>query len=319
MSVRVVFMGTPDFAVPSLQSLLAADFDVAAVYTQPDRPRGRGQQLRFSPVKQAAVDADIPVHQPKTLRDEDVQETLRNLAPDAIVVVAFGQLLPKAVLDLPRLGCINVHASLLPRHRGAAPIQAALAAGDPVTGVTTMFMDEGLDTGDVILRRELSIAATDDAGTLHDRLAKAGSELLVDTLQQLVAGTAPRQVQDESLATYASRLKREDARIDWTQDAESVGNHIRAFAPRPGAYTVHRERTIKVLAARPWDSVDAELEPVSGTEPGVVAALHADGFVVGTGVGAVLVTEVQPAGRALMTGRDYSNGFRLEVGERFGK
>lgn len=323
-ALRVVFMGTPDFAVPSLQALLDAGHDVKAVFTQPDRPRGRGHKMSFSPVKRAAEAADVPVYQPRTLRDEQTMKALRGLSPDVIVVVAYGQLLPKSVLDLPRLGCVNVHASLLPRHRGAAPIQAALAAGDRVTGITTMFMDEGLDTGDMIFRHEIPIGPQDDAGTMHDRLAAAGADVLVETLAALAAGTAPRTPQNDTEATYAARLTREDAKIDWTATAATVSNHVRAFAPRPGAYTVHRERTIKILGARPWDAdvmagVDtSRRDGWSAALPGAVVAVEQAGFVVQTGDGALLVTKVQPAGRGPMSGRDYSNGFRLEVGETLG-
>lgn len=311
-------MGTPQFAVHSLEQLLQGDFDVVAVFTQPDRRRGRGHQVTFSPVKQRAIEADIPVYQPSTLRDEEVQAELARLAPDVIVVVAFGQLLPRAVLKLPPLGCINVHASLLPRHRGAAPIQAALRAGDEMTGVTTMFMDEGLDTGDMILRHEVLIRDDDDAGTLHDRLAEGGAALLVDTLTRLGLGTAPRVPQTEAQATYAPRLTKDDPRIDWSVDALHVVNHVRAFAPRPGAYTDHRGRTMKVLGARMFASDDGAPGTGATVEPGAVVGLRPDGFVVRTGSGDVLVTKVQPAGRGPMTGRDYSNGFRLEIGERLG-
>lgn len=322
-------MGTPEFAVPTLQTLLASEHAVVSVFTQPDRPRGRGHKLSFSPVKETAVAAAVPVHQPRTLRNEETLHTLRELAPDVIVVVAYGQLLPKAVLELPRLGCVNVHASLLPRHRGAAPIQAAIAAGDRVTGVTTMFMDEGLDTGDMILRYEVPIEPDDDAGSVHDKLASAGAPLLLETLRRLAAGTAPRTAQDDGLATYAPRLAREDAEIDWHEDAATIGNHVRAFAPRPGAYTVHRERTIKILNVHLWDGgippsneASASAEPTSTdtqrVEPGVIVSVERDGFVVGTGRGTVIVTGVQPAGRGPMSGRDYSNGFRLQAGESVG-
>lgn len=304
-------MGTPDFSVPSLKALLAADYDVVGVFTQPDRRRGRGQRVTFSPVKQVAVGENIDVFQPRSLREPEMIDVLRKLAPDAIVVVAYGQILPKEVLELPRYGCVNVHASLLPRHRGAAPIQAAIAAGDDVTGVTTMYMDEGLDTGDMILRRETPIDEADDAGTLHDRLATLGAQLLVETMAALADETAPRVKQQADLATYAPRLSREDAMIRWSASADDVANHVRAFAPRPGAYTTHRDNMLKVLAATPV----ARSEAVGPREPGEIIELTREGFVVQTGAGAVLVTKVQPAGRGPMGGHDYSNGFRLEVGE----
>lgn len=327
MSLRVVFMGTPDFSVPSLEALLGAGHDVVAVYTQPDRPRGRGRRLTFSPVKEAALKAGIEVYQPRSLRDEGVLDELRRGRPDVIVVVAYGQLLPKAVLELPPLGCVNVHASLLPRHRGAAPIQAALAAGDAVTGVTTMFMDEGLDTGDIILKRELPIAPDDDAGSLHDRLAIAGAELLVETLARLEAGDESRTPQDDGLATYAPRLTKDDARIRWTGAADDVVNHVRAFAPRPGAFTWHRGRALKVLEARTASKAGAKEAEGSGpgdtaggavaSAPGTFLEVAGEGIAVAAGRGRVLLTRVQPPGRAPMSGRDFANGFRLETGERF--
>ncbi len=314
--MRIVFMGTPDFAVPSLKALLAADFDVVGVFTQPDRPRGRGHKVTYSPVKEAALAAGLPVFQPRRLRDGDALETLRQLTPDAIVVVAFGQLLPPAVLALPPLGCINVHASLLPKYRGAAPIQAAIAAGETVTGVTTMYMDEGLDTGDMILRREVPIEPEDDAGTLHDKLAAVGAELLVETMRLVAAGEAPRIPQDDSLATYAPKIERTDGAIDWDKPAAVLFRHVRAFRPWPGAYTIHRGRILKVLDVVVAEQ-DDQLRDVDAAA-GEVVALAADGFIVQTGAGQLLVRRVQSPGSQAMSGRDYVNGYRLQAGERLG-
>lgn len=315
--LRIVFMGTPGFAVPSLHALLEAGFSVAGVFTQPDRARGRGQKVTFSPVKEAALKAGVPVYQPRRLRDSAALETLRSLNPDAIVVVAFGQLLPKEVLSLPPLGCINVHASLLPKYRGAAPIQAAIAAGETVTGVTTMFMDEGLDTGDIILRREVPIDPDDDAGTLHDKLAAAGAELLVETMRLVAAGAAPRTAQNDAQATYAPKIEREHGVIDWEKPAPELFNHVRAFRPWPGAYTGHRGRILKVLDVTPLEEQSAPTEAGGRrAQPGQVVALTPDGFVVQTGRGRLLVRRVQPPNAAAMSGRDYVNGYRLEVGER---
>lgn len=314
--LNIVFMGTPDFAVPSLQAIIDSKHQLAAVFTQPDRPRGRGHRVSFSPVKQVAKTAGVPIYQPRTLRDGASVDVLHTLRPDVIVVIAYGQILPKEVLQTPPLGCINVHASLLPRHRGAAPIQAALAAGDEVTGITTMFMDEGLDTGDMIFKREIPIWDDDNAGTLHDRLAQLGAEVLMETLTALAAGNAPREKQDDGDATYAPKLTRADAQICWEEPAIKVCNHVRAFAPRPGAYTVHRGHTIKITEASLWDGALSEL---AQSEPaGRIIANKQNGFVVRAGEGAVLVTKVQPAGRASMSGRDYSNGFRLQIGESLG-
>lgn len=311
-SLRTVFMGTPDFAVPSLRALLAAGHRVVGVFTQPDRPRGRGQQVLPPPVKEEARSAGIPVFQPRRLRDSGALAALEELAPEVICVVAYGQLLPKAVLDLPPLGCINVHASLLPKYRGAAPIQAALLAGETVTGVTTMFMAEGLDTGDIILQQEVAIEPGDDAGTLHDKLAAAGAELLVETLRLLASGQAPRRPQDHRLATYAPKVDKAAAALDWTQPAEQVRNHVRAYAPWPGAYTAHGRRILKVL------QVDLGGSGAPGAAPGEVVAVTDEGFVVQAGSGAVLVRRVQPPGRPPMGGRDYVNGYRLQVGDRLG-
>lgn len=315
--LRIVFMGTPDFAVPSLRALLEAGFDVVGVFTQPDRPRGRGHKVTYSPVKQAALAAGLPVYQPRRLRDDDALQALTTLKPDAVVVVAFGQLLPQAVLTLPPLGCINVHASLLPKYRGAAPIQAALAAGETVTGVTTMFMDEGLDTGDIILRRKVVIESDDDAGTLHDKLALVGAELLVETMQLVAAGKAPRIPQDDAAATYAGKLHREAGVIDWQWSATELRNHVRAFTPWPGAYTGHRGRILKLLDVVPLaDEVVGPSDDAGADRvPGQVVRLAPDGFVVQTGSGHLLVRRVQPPNAAPMSGRDYINGYRLEIGE----
>lgn len=321
--LRIVFMGTPEFAVPSLQALLDAGFDVVGVFTQPDRPRGRGYKVTHSPVKQAALAAGLHVFQPLRLRDEEALAALRSLQPDVIVVVAFGQLLPPTVLQLPPLGCVNVHASLLPKYRGAAPIQAAIAAGETVTGVTTMYMDEGMDTGDIILQRKVPIEPADDAGTLHDKLSRAGAELLVETLRRIEAGDAPRWPQDDALATYAPKVEREHAAVDWRKPAEELFNHVRAYRPWPGAYTVHRGRMLKVLDVVPLQEETAGERAPRGADggpaPGQVVAVTNDGFVVQTGAGQLLVRRVQPPNAQAMSGRDYVNGYRLSVGERLGE
>lgn len=314
--LRIVFMGTPDFAVPSLEALLEERFDVVAVFTQPDRRRGRGQRVVFSPVKQAAVAAGLPVYQPRRLRDDDALQSLTSLKPDAIVVVAFGQLLPPNVLSLPPLGCINVHASLLPKYRGAAPIQAALAAGETVTGVTTMYMDEGLDTGDMILRREVAIEPDDNAGSLHDKLAVAGAELLVETMHLLAAGNAPRIPQDDALATYAGKIDRAAGAIDWTRPADELVNHVRAFTPWPGAYTGHRGRIIKLSDVVAVGEGAVDNAQSTTPAPGDIVSLEETGFVVQTGDGRLLVRRVQPSNTAAMSGRDYINGYQPKVGDR---
>jgi methionyl-tRNA formyltransferase len=309
--LRVVFMGTPDFAVPCLDRLVADGHEVAAVVTQPDRPKGRGQKLAPSPVKEAAAGYGLPVLQPEKIRAADFQAAMAALAPEVIVVVAFGQFLPKALLELPRLGCVNVHASLLPRYRGAAPIHWAVMNGETTTGVTTMYMDIGMDTGDMILTAEVAIGPDDTTGEVHDRLKALGAEVLSDTLARLADGTAPRTPQDGAAATYAPLLTRAVERIDWTRPAAAVHNQVRGLSPWPGAYCLHAGRTFKV-----WRSELAA--PASGGgQPGRVVAADDAGAVVLTGTGAVRLTEVQPENRRRMGMGEYIRGYGLTVGETF--
>jgi methionyl-tRNA formyltransferase len=246
---RVIFMGTPEFALPSLAALLEANYEVVAVVTQPDAPVGRGQQVRPSPVKQFAQQRGLNVLQPASLKPPEVVAQLRALAPDVIVVAAFGQILRQDVLDLPRHGCVNVHASLLPRWRGAAPVSAAIAAGDAHTGVTIMLMEAGLDAGPILAQRETPIGPDETAGALSARLATLGAALLVETLPRWLAGEIVPQRQDESQVTFAPRLKKEDGRIDWSQPAHVIERHVRAMTPWPGAYTSWQGRQFKVLRA----------------------------------------------------------------------
>jgi methionyl-tRNA formyltransferase len=245
--VRVIFMGTPDFAVPSLAALVEAGYEVVAVVTQPDAPAGRGQQVRPSPVKQFAQQRGLAVLQPISLKSAEVVAQLRDLAPDLIVVAAFGQILRQDVLDLPKYGCVNVHASLLPRWRGAAPVSAAIAAGDAQTGVTIMLMEVGLDAGPILAQREIPIAPDDTAGTLTERLAHLGAALLVETLPRWLAGEIVPRRQDESLVTLAPRLKKEDGWIDWSRPAVALERHVRAMTPWPGAHTTWQGQHLKIL------------------------------------------------------------------------
>ncbi len=308
-SLRVVFMGTPDFAVPCLDRLVADGHDVAAVVTQPDRPKGRGQKLAPSPVKEAALGYGLPVLQPEKIRTEEFQAAMAALAPEVVVVVAFGQFLPKAMLELPRLGCVNVHASLLPRYRGAAPIHWAVMNGETTTGITTMYMDTGMDTGDMILKAELDIAPDDTTGKVHDRLKELGAAVLSDTLARLADGTAPRTPQDGTAATYAPLLTRAVERIDWSRPAATVHNQVRGLSPWPGAYCLHVGRTLKV-----WRSELAATAP-GGGQPGRVVAADETGAVVLTGDGAVRLTEVQPENRRRMGMGEFIRGYGLTVGE----
>ena len=307
--MRIVFMGTPDFAVPSLQALIDAGHDVCAVYTQPDKPQGRKQILTASPVKTLALEHDIPVFQPNTLKNEDEQARLRELAPEVIIVVAYGKLLPKAVLDIPPHGCINVHGSLLPRWRGAAPIQWAVIAGDEMAGVTTMQMAEGLDTGDMLLTYETKVGEKETAGELFDRLAQSGAELLTQTLVKLDEIT-PRP-QDDAQSCYAHMLDKQMAVIDWSKSAHEIDCLIRGLNPWPIALTTLSGERLKVFAA----------EKAAGNgEPGTV--LEADpkkGLTVACGEGALKLTEIQLVGGKRMKATDFLRGHAIEVGTKLNR
>ena len=306
--MRIVFMGTPDFAVPSLQALIDAGHDVCAVYTQPDKPQGRKQILTAPPVKTLALEHDIPVFQPNTLKNEDEQARLRELAPEVIIVVAYGKLLPKAVLDIPPHGCINVHGSLLPRWRGAAPIQWAVIAGDEMAGVTTMQMAEGLDIGDMLLTYETKVGEKETAGELFDRLAQSGAELLTQTLVKLDEIT-PRP-QDDAQSCYAHMLDKQMAVIDWSKSAHEIDCLIRGLNPWPIALTTLSGERLKVFAA----------EKAAGNgEPGTV--LEADpkkGLTVACGEGALRLTEIQLVGGKRMKATDFLRGHAIEVGTKLG-
>lgn len=307
--MRIVFMGTPDFAVPSLQALIDAGHDVCAVYTQPDKPQGRKQILTAPPVKTLALEHDIPVFQPNTLKNEDEQARLRELAPEVIIVVAYGKLLPKAVLDIPPHGCINVHGSLLPRWRGAAPIQWAVIAGDEMAGVTTMQMAEGLDTGDMLLTYETKVGEKETAGELFDRLAQSGAELLTQTLVKLDEIT-PRP-QDDAQSCYAHMLDKQMAVIDWSKSAHEIDCLIRGLNPWPIALTTLSGERLKVFAA----------EKAAGNgEPGTV--LEADpkkGLTVACGEGALGLTEIQLVGGKRMKATDFLRGHAIEAGTKLGE
>ena len=306
--MRIVFMGTPDFAVPSLQALIDAGHDVCAVYTQPDKPQGRKQILTAPPVKTLALEHDIPVFQPNTLKNEDEQARLRELAPEVIIVVAYGKLLPKAVLDIPPHGCINVHGSLLPRWRGAAPIQWAVIAGDEMAGVTTMQMAEGLDTGDMLLTYETKVGEKETAGELFDRLAQSGAELLTQTLVKLDEIT-PRP-QDDAQSCYAHMLDKQMAVIDWSKSAHEIDCLIRGLNPWTIALTTLSGERLKVFAA----------EKAAGNgEPGTV--LEADpkkGLTVACGEGALKLIEIQLVGGKRMKATDFLRGHVIEVGTKLG-
>lgn len=309
--MNIVFMGTPEFAVPSLRALAEHGYRVSACVTQPDRPQGRKKQLMPPPVKKEAERLGIPVLQPERLRRPEAVEALRAYNPDLIVTAAYGQILPKAVLDMPPLGCINVHASLLPKYRGAAPIQYALMNGETETGITIMYMDEGLDTGDMIARRSLPITDADDAGTLFAKLSELGAELLLETLPALAGGKVAAEPQKDEEAVYAPMLTRADERIDWHDSHLQIFNHVRALRPRPGAFTLLGGDVFKIWRCR-------KLAEAGGQHPpGTVIRVEADGFAVQCGSGALFVEEVQPAGRKAMPAGEFLKGGRLKPGDRF--
>lgn len=297
--LRIVFAGTPEFAAEHLKALLTGRHRVIAVYTQPDRPAGRGQKLTPSPVKQLALQHDIPVHQPLTLRDPAAQAELAALEPDLMVVVAYGLILPQAVLDTPRLGCINSHASLLPRWRGAAPIQRAIEAGDAESGVTVMRMEAGLDTGPMLLKVTTPIGSEDTGGSLHDRLAGLGAQAVVEAVDALAAGNLPGEKQDDALATYAHKLNKDEARLDWSRPAQELERKIRAFNPWPICHGSLNGESLKVLAAVPGQGSGA---------PGTILAASREGLTVACGSGALLLTRLQlPGGKPLAFGDLYNS------------
>ena len=308
--MKIIFAGTPDFALPVLQVLLESSHQLAAVYTQPDRPAGRGRHPRASPVKQLAVSHDIPVFQPGTLRAAAVQAELAAMHPDLIIVVAYGLILPPAVLAMPRLGCVNVHASLLPRWRGAAPIQRAILAGDTETGVTLMQMEAGLDSGPVLASRACAIGATDTGGQLHDRLARLGARLLEDSLGALEQGSLPAQVQDEAQVTYAAKLDKREALIDWTRPAAELGRQVRAFNPWPVAETRYAGKQLRV-----WEA-GVVASAAAGQAPGSVVSAGKQGIDVVCGSGVLRLQTLQLPGARPVSAADFINAHPL-AGTRF--
>lgn len=304
--MKLVFAGTPDFAVPSLDALVQGGHEILAVYTQPDRPAGRGRQAQASPVKQYALAHELPIHQPESLVGE--AETLRALAPDAMIVVAYGQILSAAILEIPRHGCLNVHASLLPRWRGAAPIQRAIEAGDAQTGVTIMQMDVGLDTGPILLQRATPINKDDTGGSLHDRLAQLGAVALAEALDALAAGSLEPRVQDEQSANYASKLKKQEGALDWTQSADLLARRVRAFNPWPVAYCQWNGKRLRILEAHAEDA-----DP--GRQAGLVMEAGTTGIHVATGNGNLVLTRLQAEGGTVQDAAAFLNGHALSPGE----
>lgn len=304
-------MGTPDFAVPSLTSLIEDNYHVAAVVTQPDRPKGRKKVITPPPVKVVAEKYGIPVFQPEKLRDpENVQKVL-SYQPDLIVTAAYGQILPESLLKVPKYGCINVHASLLPKYRGGAPIHKAIIEGETETGVTIMYMVKALDAGDMIAQRAIPITEVDHVGTMHDKLSQVGAELLIDTLPSLLKGEITPIPQDETQVTYAPNIRREDEKIDWSRSAKQIANQVRGLHPWPVAFTTWRGQPFKIW----WANVSEEF---ADTSPGTVKRVDKEGIVVSTSEGCLILTDIQPAGKKRMSVEEFLRGHQMEAGERLG-
>lgn len=308
--MRAVFMGTPDFSVPVLEAMVNAGHQIAGVVTQPDKPKGRGKAVAFSPVKEAALKYGLPIYQPVKVRDPEFVKVLRELAPEVIVVVAFGQILSREILELPRYGCVNVHASLLPMYRGASPIQHVILNGEKETGVTTMMMDTGIDTGDMLLKTVIPIDEKETGGSLHDKLAKAGGPLLIETLAQLSRGTAVR-IPQEGETCYAGMLTKAMGRMDFTRSAEELERQVRGLYPWPGAYTSVNGKTLKVFRASVSDEE-------SGREPGRVVQIAEKGFCVQTGKGLLQIEEVQLEGKKRMEAEAFLRGYSLDCDTKLG-
>ncbi len=299
--MRLVFAGTPDFAATALKALIAAGHTIVGVYSQPDRPAGRGRKLQPSPVKQVALDHEIPVFQPETLKTAEAQKQLADLKPDVMIVAAYGLILPKAVLDIPTHGCLNIHASLLPRWRGAAPIQRAIAAGDAETGITIMQMDEGLDTGAMLLKSLTAIDTSDTGGSLHDRLAELGGKAIIEALELLKKGELTGEPQNDDLACYASKLSKTEGHIDWATDATAIERLVRAFNPWPGTYTDLGDQRIRIREAR-------ALVTDSDAFPGTVVHRDRDGIDIACGNGTLRITRLQLPGSRAQSVNDLING-----------
>ncbi|HTY08987.1 MAG TPA: methionyl-tRNA formyltransferase [Candidatus Edwardsbacteria bacterium] len=314
--MRIVFMGTPQFAVPTLDALQQAGHDIAAVFTQPDRPAGRSGAPQAPPVKDRALEHGCAVHQPQHLRSADIERTLRELSPELLVVVAYGLKLPPRILGIPPRGAVNLHPSLLPKYRGAAPVNWALINSDPTTGISTMFMADAMDAGDVILQQEVALLPDETAGDLEQRLSRLGAALVVTTVDLIAAGNAPRTPQDAALATLAPKLKPEDGRIDWRSTSQRIRDLVRGTTPRPGAFTIFRGQRLEIAALSVLPGT-----ATTGTKDtaGAIAALDRKlGPVVGTADGAVAITSLKPAGKRAMTGNEFLNGYRPAIGERLG-
>jgi len=314
-SLRIIFAGTPDFAATALSALLNSKHEIVAVYTQPDRPAGRGRKLHASPVKEVAIKHNLPVLQPENLKSGDAEETLNAFNADVMIVAAYGLILPKRVLDIPRLGCLNIHASLLPRWRGAAPIQRAIAAGDKVSGITIMQMNAGLDTGDILQIDACPITAEDTGGALHDRLAEIGASSIIKTLDAIISNQVKPLKQDDSLATYAHKLTKEEAQIIWQHSAMEIERLIRAFNPWPVAYTKLNDKPLRIWQAQVLSSEST----ANNDQIGTVISSEKKGIDIQCGKGVLRILKLQPAGSKAMDVTSFMNGHakQLSVGTRF--
>lgn len=316
--MRAVFMGTPEIAATVLKSVLASKHEVIAVVTQPDKPKGRGHEMAFPPVKEVALEAGIPVLQPQRARDEAFIDELKALNPDIILVAAYGKLLPKAILDMPKFGCINVHASLLPKYRGASPIQWAVLNGDEKSGVTIMHMAEEMDTGDIIMTEEVVLAADETAGTLHDKLAEIGGPLLITAMDALETGRAPRLRQNEEEATHVKMLDKTMGNLNFSQPAVQLERFIRGLNPWPTAYTKLDGKMLKLWRAAVVPTEEAG-KVAKNFEPGTIVAVEKESFDILTGDGILRVQELQLEGKRKMTAEEFLRGFKLEVGTVLGR
>ena len=314
--MRIVFLGTPEFAIPSLNSLVRAGHDVVGVFTQPDRPKGRGNRLSESPVKIAALEIGLPVHQPERVRGPEIIDQLRSLDAELMVVVGYGQIIPQTIIDLPRYGILNVHASLLPKYRGAAPIQWAIANGETETGVTIMQIDAGLDTGDMLLKAAVSIGPDETAPELGARLAPLGAQLLSQTIDEVQAGRICCEKQNDAEATYAPMLKKEDGRVDWHRSATQIYNRLRGFTRWPGAYTSFRGQALQILEAKPLQKLGSSPRT---SEPGLLRIEKRRLFAECGGDSELELLELQPAGKKRMRADAFLNGYKVSENEKVGE
>ncbi|MCC0643002.1 MULTISPECIES: methionyl-tRNA formyltransferase [unclassified Clostridioides] len=305
--MNIVFMGTPDIAVPCLQKIIDEKYEILGVVTQPDKPKGRGKKLGMSPVKELAIENNIPVYQPIKARDKDFIDTMKSLNPDVMVVVAFGQILPKEILEIPKFGCINVHVSLLPKYRGAAPINWVIINGEEKTGVTTMYMDEGLDTGDMILKTEVNLDENITAGELHDKMMNIGAETLKETLKLIEEGTAPREVQNHEEFSYAPIMNKSLGNIDFSKNAKEIHNLVRGVNPWPSAYTTYNGVTMKIWKTK-------VLEEESTKDAGTIIEVNKDGIKVSTKDKVLLIEEIQMPNKKRMLVGEYIKGNTIEIG-----